>query len=474
MKLNKTLMALAVGLAVAPFAHGQANPVYLAGSTAFRAQVFQALTDLGLTPNTGDVNTANTFTFHGTVTPSANMASVLSANGYPLPSGFNGQSVTFYCSFDGSAQGVHDLTAETQNSFNPVGGGTQFTHGIDCAFSDVAQASTIFTSPGLREFVAPDAGTTPGTGVAVVPFLWAANAAASNAGVTYIKHDIIKYLFNSGSAPLAFWTGNNSDGFTLVAVTGRDNGSGSRIVPQDLEGWLPGTQISQYLIGASTSDPDGLATGLSWTTGGTLVGNPGTAIVSSSTSPLPSGGYSSGGKVCDALAYPAVAQDSGNGAGGDGGASTSTAAAVGCMSFSDAKNLPYPVQLAAAEAAPGWVHATPVAGEILTYEGINPVLSLPAAPGPLVYNINAVINGTYPVWVYEHLYENPDVTTGSYVDVDAGPGLTRALWYEIYVQGSLHSATGGGLVFPQTAIIESDMDVARNSDGGGLIPYYLP
>jgi hypothetical protein len=52
--------------------------------------------------------------------------------------------------------------------------------------------------------------------------------------------------------------------------------------------------------------------------------------------------------------------------------------------------------------------------------------------------------------------------------------LTRALWYEIYVQGSLHSATGGGLVFPQTAIIESDMDVARNSDGGGLIPYYLP
>jgi hypothetical protein len=472
MKLNKTLLALALGAGVAPFAHGQANPVYIAGSTAFRGQIYQALTDLGLSPNSGDTSTANTFTFHGTVTPNANMATVLADNSFPLPSGFNGQAVTFYCSFDGSAQGVHDLTAETQNSFEPVGGGTAFSHGIDAAFSDVFQASTIFTSPTLREFVAPDSGTTPGTGVAVQPFLWAANSAANSAGVTTIKHDIIKYLLANGSAPLAFWTATDANGGTLVTLTGRDNTSGTRITSEDLESYLPGTSIAQYEIDASSSDAAGLATGLSWTTGGNLVGNPGTAIVSSSTSTLSTGGYSSGGKVCDALAYPAVAQDSGNGSGGDAGAGTSTAAAVGYLSFNDAHLLPYPVQLAAAAASPGWVHATPVAGSILTYEGVNPVSSLPASPGPIVYNINAVINGTYPFWTYEHFYENSDITTGSYVDADAGPGLADALWYEIYVQGSLHASTGGGLIFPQTAIVESDMDVLRSSDGGALIPFY--
>jgi hypothetical protein len=471
MKLNKTLLALAVGVGVAPFAHGQANPVYLAGSTAFRGQIYQALLDLGLSPNSGDTSTANTFTFHGTVTPVANMTTVLTDNGYSLPTGFNGQPATFYCSFDGSAQGVHDLTAETDNNFEPVGGGTAFSHGIDCAFSDVFQASTIFTTPVLREFVAPDAGTTPGTGVAVQPFLWAANSAANAAGVTSIKHDIIKYLFANGSAPLAFWTATDANGGTLVALTGRDNTSGTRITSEDLESYLPGTSISQYEINGSSSDAAGLAANFSWTTGGTvLVGNPGTAIVSSSTSSLSTGGYSSGGKVCDALAYPAKAQDSGNGSGGDGGAGTSTAAAVGYLSFNDAHLLPYPVQLAAASATT-WV-TTPVAGSILPYEGVNPVSSLPAAPGPIVYNINAVINGTYPFWTYEHFYENSDVTSGSYVDTDAGPGLANALWYEIYIQGSLHSSTGGGLVFPQTAIIESDMDVLRSSDGGAMIPFY--
>jgi hypothetical protein len=472
MKLNKTLLALVLGVGVAPFAHGQANPVYISGAPSARAQLYQALLDLGLTPNSGDTSTANTFTFHGTVTPVANLTSVLNNNGYSLPSGFNGQAATVYASFDGAVQGVRDLTEETQSSFEPVGGGTQFSHGADLALDEGFQASSIFTSPTLREFVAPDSGTTPGTGLYVEPAAWVANAAASNAGVTYIKHDQIKYLLANGSAPLAFWTGVDANGGTLVALTGRDNASGIRIVGEDLESYLPGTSIAQYEIGASSSDPSGLATGLSWTTGGNLVGNPGTPLVSSSTSTFPSGGYSSGGKVVDALAYPAVAQDSGNGSGGDGGSATSTAAAVSYLVFSDAHLLPYPVQLAAAAPSPGWVHATPVAGEILTYEGVNPVLSLPPAPGPIVFNINAVINGTYPFWTYVHLYENPDITTGSYVDSDVGPGLANAIWYEIYVQGSLHASTGGGLVFPQTAIIESDMDVLRSSDGGALIPFY--
>jgi hypothetical protein len=392
--------------------------------------------------------------------------------GYSLPSGFVGSVATFYCSFDGAVQGVRDLTTGSQSSFEPVGGGTQFSHGADAAFDEGFQASSIFTSPVLQEFLAPDAAVTAGTGLYVEPAVWIANTAASNAGVTYIKHDIIKYLLANGSAPLAFWTGNDSDGGTLVAFTGRDNASGIRIVGEDLEGYLPGNAILQYEIGASTSDPSGLATGLSWTTGGNLVGNPGTAFSSSATSTFPSGGYSSGGKLVDALAYPAVAQDSGNGAGGDAGSATKTAAAVAFVVFSDAHLLPYPVQLAAAAVAPGWVHATPVAGEILTYEGVNPVLSLPAAPGPVVYNINAVINGTYPFWTYVHFYENPDITAGSYVNADAGPGLADAIWYEIYVQGNLHASTGGGLVFPQTAILESDMDVERSSDGGVLIPFY--
>jgi hypothetical protein len=450
MKMRMTLSVLAIGLGAATLAQAQSpvpvNPVYLAGSTAFRSQVYQGLLDIGLSPQAGDASTANTFTFTGTV--NAALVNAGSCLGTALPAALVGSQMTVYCSFDGSAQGCQDLTTANANSYENIGGSgaspRYFTHATDLAFSDVFQTATFFAPPvysSLKEFNAPDAGAAfygPGTGIAVQPFLWAANSTAAAAGVTYIKHDQIEYLMANGSAPLAFWTGQDSDKSTTVYLTGRDNGSGTRITAEDVDNYPTSSLLLQNTINGATGDPATIAAGGSFA-----------AIAPSAAGPVIAGGYSSGGKVCDALAYPAAAPAN---------------LAVGYLSFADAKNLPYPSALVAAALPTVWT-TVPNAGLLLPYDGINPVSALPASPGPIVYNIGDVEYGQYPFWAYEHLYENATTVAGGFVDSEAGPALALSTWYEISLQGVSK--------FPQTAVIFSDMYVNRGSTvGGNLIPNY--
>jgi len=58
--------------------------VYITGSTAFRAQVYNGLVDLGLAAQQGATSSANTFTFAGTV------ATQLQATSLILPAGLTG------------------------------------------------------------------------------------------------------------------------------------------------------------------------------------------------------------------------------------------------------------------------------------------------------------------------------------------------------------------------------------------------
>jgi hypothetical protein len=457
MKMHKTCTALTLALGAAVTAQAATttttqiaptttDAVYISGSTAFRGQVYQGLKDLGLTPQADDASGNNQFTFTGQ--PNANV--IGPASQFPLPAGLvaAGTTVTVYCSFDGSAQGVANCTTPSRlNFFENVGGfggggvyanGAFFAHASDIAFSDVQQASTVSTAPTLREIISADAETTanppgPGTGIAVQPFLWGGNAAAKAAGIANINRNDIDILLNTGNVPLAMFDGvpthDGGTAATEVVLTGRDNSSGTRITAELLEGWNPVTQIDQWEINSSTSDPATLAAGFQFADIG----------VSGADSPLGSGGYSSGGKVADALEYPGTSNP-----------------AIGYLSWNDAKTLP----IATANTT-GWT-TSPADGTILSYQGVNPVSSL-GAQFP-VYNINLVINGQWPFWAYEHLYEGVNVTSGGYVDADFGPGLVEAVGYEISIQVA---AT------PQTAVLIGAMNVNRGTtDGTPLNPFY--
>jgi hypothetical protein len=428
MKINKTFCALVIGLATASVAQAlppgplvpSPNPVFISGSTAFRTQVWNGLTDMGLAHQPGDASGNNIFTFTGT-------PNNIVLGGYEggLDANLTSGPVTVYCSFDGSAQGVYECThpAQQQNFEDvgaPSGGGVAtFTHGSDIAFSDVEQASTAFPAPTLTEIVSQGAiATGTDQGIAVQPFLWAANSFAA-AKITTINNYQAYNLFTSGQLGLSFWTGNPADYPTPVKLTGRDNTSGTRITAEQLTPYLTGDAIIQWTVDGGVGTPN-------------TAGNTGPWALAPADGYGPNdSGYGSGGNVAKALGGLGVVAD--------------TSLVVGYVSFADAKGL---VDAAA--------QTVPTLGTALIYNNINPILQL---AGPFEYNIPAVENGPWPFWSYEHLLEGANVVHLGFIDADFGPGLVLAVNYEISLQV---------LGTPQTAILEENMNVFRLYDGGPI------
>jgi hypothetical protein len=442
MKINKTFNALVIGLAIAPLAQAlppgplvppDANPIFISGSTAFRSQVFAALQDMGLTHQPGDVSGNNIFTFNGT----PNNVTLGGYNG-GLDANLTAGPVEVYCSFDGSAQGVNECThpAVTQN-FEDIGapngaGVATFTHAVDYAFSDVGQDSTIYPFPALNEIISLGAiSTGVDQGIAVQPFLWAANSYAAALPITSINNNEIVNLFTTGQCGLNFWTGNNADSATKIKLTGRDYSSGTRITAEELTPISTGTAIVQWTVNGGIGTPGAAGNIGSWAlaTLGTYYGPD-------------DGGYGSGGNVAKALG--------GFGSQAGFGGAPDTSPVVGYISFSDAKGL----------VDPGALTAGIIPGTALIYDNINPVLVL-GGGGAFEYNIPGVVNGSYPFWSYEHFFVSAQAAdvTSVYINDDFGPGLVLAIDYEISKQV---------LNTPQTAILEENMDVYRVYDGGPI------
>ena len=68
-------------------------------------------------------------------------------------------------------------------------------------------------------------------------------------------------------------------------------------------------------------------------------------------------------------------------------------------------------------------------------------------------------NGSYTFWSYERLYASPSDSSSSFIVGTFGPGLIAGLQYEIT------NST------PLTAVLESQMNVYRNADGGDVLHY---
>jgi len=431
MKLNQTIGALALALGVTSVAQAQ-TPVYITGSTAFRAQVYAGLADLNLTVQQGRANSANSFTFTGTVsdaTPGHNNL---------VLGGLAGQSVTAYCTFSGSVEGIQQLLTPQANSYDAVGSGSVSHTGVDLAFSDVLQASTQLAGSTHQQALALSADAGIG-GVAVQPFCVAGNATAAAKISNVTSYNLLDVL-DFGGLDLSLFSGVQADSATTVLGCGRYDLSGTRVTTEldnnDINGI--GDALLQYvLVSASTvNNPPGLLstdsthpTGTYWAE---LVG-----LTDSNSNPLDNSGtngYFSGGNVGLALDYSSTASS-------QDPTQTYTAPVIGYISFSDCQ---------AKMASTTTPFALQHGNGVFTWNGQNP-----GTPG--AWNITGVENGTYTFWSYERLYTQPTATENAFVVNTFAPGFISAFQYAV------------ANTVPRTACLISEMHVYRGGDGGDVL-----
>jgi hypothetical protein len=432
MKINKIIGATALLVGLTAVSQAQTS-IYISGSTAFRTQIYAALVDLGLTlsPASSTSPAGNNSEFYsGTVT-----ATTLA--GQPILT--TGTAFNVFTAFTGSAEGINTL-ANPQGPGNTsppytssTGSAVAYTSGADLALSDVLASTTQYAAAaanagggaGLTEVLSFDANPHGTGGIAVVPFTFATTAYGLSHGVTNISAPQVNQLFSGGTIPLSFFSGNNSDSNTPVYAVGRTNDSGTRytmqLVGANNNGGLNTTfHLKQYALGYITnsdSNPADLPPGIQaikFATGGTnwvAVGDD---------------GYASGGNIAKALsASPSTP--------------ATNAAAIGYVSWSDAQG-------------------SLTSGGPIFFEGVNPTtVNSGWVNGTTVWNTNAVENGAYQYWSYEHLYENPAVASGSTIDNFAND-LVNGVLQEIHNVASL-----------QTAFWESELHVHRGSDGGPIV-----
>ena len=380
---NKLVLAalIAAGFVTGAQAQNITSPqvtVYLTGSTAFRAEVFNVLNgkiaapsgvDLGA-PKSYGTSSANQYGFQGT----------WAADGSPMAS----KTVQVYCSYTGSVDGQGALLGITSpvNYANVsflafTSGNAAFTHAAQLAFSDVTQDSGRFsTALGFPALVGAVDATSGVTGVAVVPFVFARNNTAQGAKITNISDNQAQTLLTSGFAALSYLTGNPGDAASTCYISGRNYLSGTRT-----------TVFADTLFGITTS--------------GAQYHNSASYTVNNATQAATRGADVAGATKFTATAGIFTASQAGWSSGSDVrkdmNNTSSANAFVGYMGIGDSTSLTLPAQK-------------------LTYNGV-------------AFSLDAVRNGSYTLWTYEQLFSVSGDTSAAVVTFQ--PALQSALETEL-------------------------------------------
>lgn len=282
MKINKSILAVALGLSVAGVS--EAGTVYVTGSTAMRSTFYAAATAPNVifsgtplvTLYNGGGSSANFMAFSGTL------------------KGGSGNTV-IDCSWSGSENGIKDVATGVTETFidpsslNNSDNGTSLpsatvSHAADLAMADNAQAFSRTTSPVLNT----------GTPVGVITFKWIRNPGKWT-GLNVTDSQIRQAM--GGYCPLAVFSGNAADTTSYVYVSGRDSGSGTRVnafgdsgfgilsFPNQIE--MNTSGVMQDLDGNGTYAGD-----FGFTSGGTLCGTMGANTTTATDSWNGGTGYS--------------------------------------------------------------------------------------------------------------------------------------------------------------------------------------
>jgi len=240
--MNIKNMIVVAGLVCSSFSNAYATgtDVYITGASAFRGALMLYLRSK-LTDTRGYFDKAL----------DSNLTKSIDASSFIVMSGrWNGAPTvrtTFYLSFTGSVAGIRDVAGPVPQTFlpKPVDFETadayklavspygvkatvtknadgslappSFTHNPDFGFSDVFQASTIYTNPLID------------TKVAVLPFTWITAPGGGTAGITNMTSQIAQQLFKTGTVSLSLFSGAAGDKDTKVYALGRTDDSGTRM-----------------------------------------------------------------------------------------------------------------------------------------------------------------------------------------------------------------------------------------------------
>ena len=382
----KKILTLAVfgGLLAASTLQAQVQ-IYICGSTAFRSNAYRAIRSMfdgGAPTYQNTLGSANN-SGAGQMTFQGNISSL-----------FPGQSVTIYCDWTGSVQGVHSLTASPGDSLpflanaTPQGDTTIANHTADLAFSDVFQLSTGFSTPELLD-----------EQVAVQPFVWVRSASCPST-VNNITMQQLRFALQ-GSCPLSFITGNSSDYGSTLYFTGRNKDSGSRVIAVSDCAYVGGYNV--YYISNSTwmlMKTNQIVNGVNY-----------------------GAGFSSGSQEAANLAL------------------TSTSGGLGYLGYADARNA-----VGAGAQIITYNGGLPFNGWTGSTNGFN-------SP-----DWSPVTSGKYSLWGPEHLYINPSggnyanaypvyTNLATYVDLDIA-NTTPVTAIRISQMGNTSRAADGGKISP--------------------------
>lgn len=232
MNINKFALATICGLGLAASA-GAVNFVYITGSTAFRSQAFNGITN------------------------SFDAVPQIAARGGSAASGNNGSYMLFHgnvggvetwvnCAWSGSEGGIASVAqpggnpvyflktdgtvSYTISSAKPSAGETNTTATApDLAFADSSQAVSLTKTPAL---VKMGTNASPSGKIGIVPFVWAKNKNTNPSNSwTRIANvsDVGARALLAGPTIAALVTGDASDTNQFIYTVGRNNRSGTRV-----------------------------------------------------------------------------------------------------------------------------------------------------------------------------------------------------------------------------------------------------
>jgi len=223
--MKKTILLMALGLAGVSSLPAATIDVYITGSTAFRANVFLACSNLF----SGSPSIYYGDAAHGGANSgfSSSVAS-WAMSGTPIGSLTNiqGNNLVIHGLFTGSIQGLQTVEQNTKLVFakasGTVNGNTDsyVTNSPTIGFSDASGSSAPF--PATGNYVEEN--------VCVQPFVMVKSVVLSGAvaSITNVSWEQLEYGIPAGRIPLAAWTYKVADTNTFVYLLQRTKDSGTR------------------------------------------------------------------------------------------------------------------------------------------------------------------------------------------------------------------------------------------------------
>ena len=217
------LLTMALGLASASSLVASTIDVYVVGSTAFRANVFTACSNLISAPSIYYGDAAHGGANSGFSSSTAAWA----MSGTPITALTNiqGNTLVIHALFTGSIQGLQTVEQSTKLTFPQASGASggltdsYTTNSPTIAFSDASGASAPFPATGnyLEE------------NVCVQPFVMVKSIASGPVtNINNVSWEQLEYGIAPGRIPLAAWTGHVTDTNTFIYLYQRTKDSGTR------------------------------------------------------------------------------------------------------------------------------------------------------------------------------------------------------------------------------------------------------